>query len=71
MVLMELRYPIYQLFIIIDTSVTLFVLRSYRNALRKCGSFLFDFAKMVVTGKKPQSKSTITFVKSVNNLTTR
>ena len=57
----------YQLFVIVDTCVTLFVLRSYRNALKKMYLVLYKFIKVIVNGDGLKRKTPVTIVKSVNN----
>lgn len=39
-ILAQFKFCIYQMFVIVDTTATLFVLRSYRNELKKVGRFL-------------------------------
>ena len=63
-ILAKWRYSLFQIFVIIDTSVTLSVLRSYRNVLKKIFSWLYD----LISRKRFKKKKNVVFVKSVNNV---
>lgn len=67
-ILYEFQYTIYQLFVIVDTSVTLLVLRSYRNAFRK---IFWRAVRVIYQEKVTKTGMNRTQVTFVNNFTTR
>lgn len=64
-------YTIYQFFIIIDTLITLLVLRTYRHALLKVGTYVFDTVSGYVYCPKYKRRVSVMYRKrlSVNQWT--
>lgn len=63
-ILTELQYSIYQLFAIIDTLVTLLVLRSYRNALKKVYFLIIVTLKSLMAKKKRAAQNNVNLKKN-------